>query len=128
MISVVDDDAFVRDSVGELLTSLGYGALVFDSAEQFLESGEARNTSCLITDVQMPGLSGLELQDQLQKEGCATPIIFMSAFPNEKCKTQALRKGAVAFLAKPFKDEKLITSIEIALKLTNGNGRKEICD
>jgi FixJ family two-component response regulator len=116
MISIVDDDALVREATADLLTSLGYQASTFASAEQFLASDRVSKTACLITDLQMPGLNGLDLQHQLLAAGHRTPIIFITAFPKESARSCALDAGAVAFLSKPFEEESLIKSIEIALK------------
>ena len=117
MISIVDDDALVREGIGDLVKSLGYGALIFASAEEFLRSGQVTETACLIADLQMPGLKGLDLQSRLIEAHYDTPVIFVTAFPNNKARTQALKAGAVAFLSKPFKESSLIGSIEIALDL-----------
>ena len=116
VISIVDDDRFVRDAIGELVQSLGYRTAVFPSAEQFLESGCIGETACLITDLQMPGMSGLDLQIRLRDDGFDTPIIFVSAFPEERYRTRALDAGAVAFLSKPFEEQSLVESINAALK------------
>jgi FixJ family two-component response regulator len=115
MISIVDDDAFVRQAIGELVQSLGYTAATFPSAEHFLESGRVEETSCLITDLQMPGLSGLDLQSHLLAHGRRTPIIFITAFPEEKFRTRALNAGAVGFLSKPCDEDALINCLETAL-------------
>jgi FixJ family two-component response regulator len=101
LISIVDDDAQARDGICELVESLGYRAVTFRSAEQFLESGMISQTTCLITDLQMPGLSGLELQEALQSRGYCTPVILITACPNEKHLARALNNGAVGFLHKP---------------------------
>jgi FixJ family two-component response regulator len=116
MISIVDDDAFVRDSLADLIRSLGYRALTFGSAEEFLASGRVPDTTCLITDLQMPGCNGLELQSHLLAEGYRTPVVFVTAFPKESDRTRALNAGAVAFLSKPFKEESLIASVKRALQ------------
>ena len=114
-ISIIDDDPIVREAIADLVQSLGYEAATFDSAEQFLESGAVAETSCLITDLQMPGQSGLELQKQLLAEGHHTPVIFVTAFPEEKFRRRAMDAGAVGFLSKPFDDEALISCVETAL-------------
>jgi FixJ family two-component response regulator len=116
MISIIDDDAWVRESTADLITSLGHKALTFASGEQFLASGRLKDTSCVITDLEMPGLNGLDLQERLLAEGYRTPIIFLTAFPKDAARSRALEAGAVAFLSKPFKEASLITSLEIALK------------
>jgi FixJ family two-component response regulator len=108
LISIVDDDALARDGIKELVESLGYEARTFISAEHFLESGAIAQTACLITDLQMPGLNGLELQEALRSEGCCIPIILISAFPNEKHRNRALEGGAFGFLGKPFDEASLM--------------------
>jgi FixJ family two-component response regulator len=123
MISIVDDDALVREGIGDLVKSLGYGALTFVSAEEFLRSGQVTETACVIADLQMPGLNGLDLQNQLLEAQYDTPIIFVTAFPTNKARTQALKAGAVAFLSKPFTESSLIGSIEIALDIDRKRGR-----
>jgi FixJ family two-component response regulator len=115
IISVVDDDAVVREGIADLLNALGYTALAFGSAELFLDSNQVKNTGCLITDQQLPGLSGTELQAQLRTDGYHTPIIFMTAFPEDWVRNRALGAGAVAFLTKPFKEADLLQSVETAL-------------
>ena len=115
-ISIVDDDAFVRDATADLVRALGYDARTYESAEQFLGSGQVDDSSCLITDLQMPGLNGLELQDCLLAEGHSTPIIFITAFPKDAARQRALDAGAVAFLKKPFEEASLIRALEVAVK------------
>jgi FixJ family two-component response regulator len=108
LISIVDDDALARDGIRELVESLGYKAIAFESAEHFLESSALAETACLITDLQMPGLNGLELQEALRSRGYSTPVIVITAYPNERHRTRALENGAVGYLGKPFDDESLI--------------------
>jgi FixJ family two-component response regulator len=115
MISIIDDDESMREATKGLVRSLGYEATVFQSAEDFLQSERADDTSCIITDIQMPGLSGLDLQDRLLAKGCTTPIIFITAFPHERARTKAIMAGACGFLSKPFDDEKLISCLDKAL-------------
>jgi FixJ family two-component response regulator len=115
MISIVDDDESVREATKGLVRSLGYRATTFGSAEEFLSSERAHDTSCLIADMQMPGLSGLELQSHLIAEGRPTPMIFVTAFPEARVRTQALEAGAFGFLSKPFNEENLIACLEKAL-------------
>ena len=98
LISIVDDDALARDGIKELVESLGYETRTFISTEHFLESGAIAQTACLITDLQMPGLNGLELQAALRSEGCCLPIILFTAFPNEKHRNRALEGRALGFL------------------------------
>jgi FixJ family two-component response regulator len=116
MISIVDDDRAVREATRGLVRSLGYNALAFASAEEFLGSALLNETSCLITDLQMPGLSGIELQDRLIADGHRMPIIFITAYPEEKVRARAMKAGAVCFMSKPYSDESLIGCIERALK------------
>jgi FixJ family two-component response regulator len=120
LISIVDDDAFVRQATENLLLSLGFDVVTFTSAEQFLESGRADDSSCLITDVQMPGLTGLDLQQRLIDDGRRLPIIFITAFFSERLKVQTLEAGAVGFLRKPFDEETLIQCLSRALEGASG--------
>ena len=115
MISNVDDDISVRESIRDLIESLGYEVATFESAERFLEAACLPDTSCLITDLQMPGLSGLDLQSRLIAEGQRIPVIFVTAFPEERFRRRAMNAGAVGFLSKPFDEESLIRSLETAL-------------
>jgi FixJ family two-component response regulator len=117
MITIVDDDESVRESTKALVRSLGYDARAFASAEEFLDSS-LEDSSCLILDVQMKGLSGIELQEILIAQGRRTPIIFVTAFPNERTRDQALNAGAIGFLSKPFSNEKLEKFLDLALANT----------
>jgi FixJ family two-component response regulator len=117
LISIVDDDALARDGIGQLIESLGYKAVTFISAEHFLESGLIAETTCLITDLQMPGLNGLELQEAVRSQGYQTPVILITAYPSENHRKRALDNGAVGFLSKPFDDEALIECLTAASKL-----------
>ena len=114
MISIVDDDESVRELTKALVRSLGYTARTFASAEEFLGS-DPDSTSCLIVDIQMKGLSGVELQDRLKAEGRRIPIIFITAFADERTRSHVLEAGAIGFLRKPFSDDKLIHCIDSAL-------------
>jgi FixJ family two-component response regulator len=120
IISIVDDDESIRVAAGDLVTSLGFVALTFASAEAFLQSGDATRTSCLITDIQLPGMSGLDLQDRLRTEGYRLPIIVITAFPEPKLKRRAQAAGAAAFLVKPFDGRELIARIEEVLSRDEG--------
>jgi FixJ family two-component response regulator len=122
MISIVDDDASVREATKGLIRSLGYSAVTFASAEDYLRSEQVRDTSCLIADVQMPGMSGVDLQYRLIADGHRTPIIFVTAFPEERTRARALEAGAFGFLSKPFDDECLIKCLDKALKGTASPG------
>jgi FixJ family two-component response regulator len=115
MISIIDDDTLARDGIKELVESLGFNAHTFVSAEHFLESGDIAKTTCLITDIQMPGLSGLELQNRLLAQGYCTPIILITAYPSEEQKTRALDAGAIGFLSKPFDENSLIECLATAM-------------
>jgi FixJ family two-component response regulator len=108
MISIVDDDSFVREAIKSLLRSVGYIAVTFASAEEFLQSEQMDATACLITDVQMPGLSGVELQSLLLAQGYQMPMIFVTASVEEKTRARALKAGAMAFLTKPCDVARLI--------------------
>jgi FixJ family two-component response regulator len=116
LIAVVDDDESVRRSTRLLLESFGYRAAVFESAEGFLRFGRLRDTSCLILDMNLPGMDGLQLQSQLATEACGIPIIFITAYDNQESYRRALRAGAVAFLGKPFTDQQLLQAIRSALR------------
>jgi FixJ family two-component response regulator len=115
MITIVDDDESVRDATEGLLRSLGYGASAFASVEDFLQSGRVDDTSCLITDVRMPGMSGVELQSLLIAQGNRTPMIFMTANPVQTIRAVVMQAGAVAVLSKPFKEQNLIDCLNTAL-------------
>ena len=116
MIAIIDDDPSVREATDELMKTLGYRAATFASAEDFLQSEQMNDASCLITDVQMPGLSGIELQSALIAQGISTPMIFVTAFPEERTRKRALEAGAIGFLSKPFDEERLIAHLETALQ------------
>ena len=115
LVAIVDDDDSVRGTLQELLRSAGFPSRAFESAEAFLGSGHQQETACLITDIRMPGMSGLELQARLNAERCRIPTICITAHGDEEMRFQALRAGAVEFLPKPFDDEVLIESIRAAL-------------
>jgi FixJ family two-component response regulator len=115
-VAIVDDDAAVRVALEGLLRSAGLTARAFDSAERFIESGQQFQIGCLIADIRMPGMSGLELQAKLNSEQCRIPIIFITAHGDAQMRMQALRAGAVEFLAKPFNDEVLLETVRAALE------------
>jgi FixJ family two-component response regulator len=115
-IAIVDDDDLMRSALQGFLKAVGLSAQAFASAEEFLNSGQQREIGCLIADIRMPGISGLELQAKLNAENCRIPTIFITAHGDEKMRLQALRAGAVEFLAKPFDDEALLESIRVALQ------------
>jgi len=116
MISIVDDDESVRETTKGLVRSLGLNASAFASAEEFLQSDRLDDTACLIADVQMEGMSGVELQGLLRAQGRHMPIIFMTAFPEERIRVRVLSAGAIGFLSKPFDEERLIHCIDTALR------------
>src|SRR6201988_1052400 len=116
LVAIVDDDDSMRSALHGMLKAVGLPALAFASAEEFLNSGQQHHAACLIADIRMPGISGLELQAKLNAENCRIPTIFITAHGDEKMRLQALRGGAVEFLAKPFDDEALLESIRIALQ------------
>jgi FixJ family two-component response regulator len=116
LVAIVDDDDSVRGALQGLMKEVGFSARAFASAEEFLESGQQQQTACLIADIRMPGMSGLELQAKLNAEHCRIPTIFITAHGDEKMRMQALRAGAVEFLAKPFDDEALLESVRAALQ------------
>ena len=115
MVAIVDDDESIRSALQGLMKSVGLPARSFVSAEEFLKSGKQQEIGCLIADIRMPGMSGLELQAKLNADDCRIPIIFITAHGDEKMRMQALRAGAVEFVAKPFDDEALVASVRAAL-------------
>src|SRR5436309_7421344 len=116
VVSIVDDDDLMRGALQGLLKAVGLPARAFASAEEFLESGQQHDTACLIADIRMSGMSGLELQAKLNAERLRIPTIFITAHGDERMRMQALRAGAVEFLAKPFDDEVLLESVRAALE------------
>jgi FixJ family two-component response regulator len=115
MVAVVDDDTAVRASIDSLIRSLGFLACVFSSAEEFLGSADVGNADCLITDVQMPSMSGVELHEHLTSQGIVIPTIFITAFAEETVRKRAMVGSAVGFLAKPFQVQALIDCLESTL-------------
>src|SRR4051812_24407908 len=116
VVSIVDDDEFARDAMADFVRSLGFRAVTFDSAERFLDSPHASDTSCLITDLQMPGRNGLELQRHLIDADREIPIIFVTAYAEENARRQALSAGAVAFFSKPFHEASFVEGLQTSLK------------
>jgi FixJ family two-component response regulator len=116
LVAILDDDESMRSALQGLLKAAGLPAQAFASAEDFLKSGQQHQTACLIADIRMPGMSGLELQAQLNAERCKIPTIFITAHGDTKMRMQALRAGAVEFLSKPFDDEVLLESVRAALE------------
>jgi len=115
VISIIDDDRSVREAVKSLVRSLGYEAITFASAEEYLGADGGRDSECIITDVQMPGMTGIDLQDRLIADGYLRPIILMSAMSEEDAGDDASRTAAFRFLKKPFSDERLIDCLDRAL-------------
>src|ERR1700756_1801664 len=115
-IAIVDDDDLMRSALQGLLKTVGLPAYAFASAEEFLNSGQQQWIGCLIADIRMPGISGLELQARLNAENCRIPTIFITAHGDTKMRMQALRAGAVDFLAKPFDDGVLLENLRATLE------------
>jgi FixJ family two-component response regulator len=115
VISIVDDDESVREGLTDLVRSMGFIAEAFQRAEDFLKSPRLRRTSCLIADVQMPGMTGIELYDVLINAGNMIPTILITAFPNDRDRTLALHSGVTCYLVKPFNDDDLHECIGSAL-------------
>ena len=123
VISVVDDDTSFCRATGRLIHALGHPVESFGSAEEFLRSGRIDDTACLISDVRMPGMDGIELQRRLRQQGCRLPVIFITAHPDPNARNRALASGAVGFLDKPFRDDALISCLDRALA-----GKAWLCD
>ena len=115
LISVVEDDDSVRESLRRLIRSVGYAIQAFSTAEQFLNSDQLRQTRCLILDVKLPGMDGLELQRQLIANRFEIPIIFITAHGDDAARVRALRNGALEYLFKPFSEEALLDAINMSL-------------
>jgi FixJ family two-component response regulator len=116
LVAIVDDDDLMRSALQGMLKSVGVPSQAFASAEEFLKSSQRHQTACLIADIQMPGMSGLELQAELNAAHCRIPTIFITAHGDTKMRMQALRAGAVEFMSKPFDDEALLGSVRAALE------------
>lgn len=111
-VAVIEDDDSVREATKHLLRLLGYTTASFTSAEEFLRSGRVRDTACLVTDVRLPGISGVDLQSRLIMDGHHMPIIFITSFPDEAISARVLRSGAIGYLSKPFREESLISCLD----------------
>jgi FixJ family two-component response regulator len=122
MISIVDDDKSVREAAKLLVKSLGYATATFESAEAFLASGRLSDTACLITDVQMPGMSGVDLQSHLTENGHDLPVIFVTAYPEASIRARAMNAGAFGFLSKPFSEDSLIECLDRAMEHHRSTG------
>jgi FixJ family two-component response regulator len=121
IVAAVDDDLRVRESIASLVESAGYTPLVYSSAEEFLQSGTLAETGCMITDVRMPGIDGLELQRRVRRERPELAVILISAHVDEETRQRALDQGAAGFLYKPFDADELLVTIELALSESTGN-------
>ena len=117
MVAIIEDDESYRVALQRLLKSAGLSVQAFDSAEAFLNSGQQHEAGCLVSDIRMPGMSGLELQSKLNAEHCQIPTIFITAHGDEKMRLQAMRAGAVKFLSKPFDGEILLEAVRVALRI-----------
>ena len=115
LISVVDDDVWAREGLRDLIAAIGYDVRTFESAEEFVASGSIAETACLITDLNMPGMSGLELQTHLRSEGHRTPIIIVTAYPTEEHRSRALKDGAISFMTKPLDERVLVGCLAHAI-------------
>ncbi len=116
LIAIVDDDESLQSALKDLIESEGLSALCFGSAEQFLDSDARYQAGCLIVDLRMPGMSGLELQAKLKGEGCGIPIVFITAHGDAETRTLAMRDGALGFLSKPFDDTVLLGIVHAAVQ------------
>ena len=124
LVAIIDDDASVRVTTDSLVRSLGCRTRTFASAEEFVGANRLDDLSCVIADVQMPGMSGVELQAHLRSQGSRVPFIFFTAFPDEKIRAQALAAGAICYLTKPFDEEMLVVSFQSALKARDGRAKE----
>ena len=123
MISIVDDDESMREAIISLMRAAGYEPEAFPCARDFLDSGQVLRTDCLIADVQMPGMSGIELHGKLVQSGKAIPTVLITAHPDEKARELAMKAGVVCYLAKPFNEDELLDCIQTALEM--GDTRSE---
>jgi FixJ family two-component response regulator len=127
-ISIVDDDESARTAIQGVLKSVGWQARSFPSAEEFLDSGQLPETSCLISDIRMPGMSGLELQARLAQEGWRMSIIFVTAHGDSRTQTRAMKAGARAFLGKPFDDTILLQEVRKAMEIDLAGRNRNCCE
>ena len=123
VIAIVDDDQSVREALTSLVRSLGYVAMAFECAEDLLKSRRRRSVSCLIADVQMPGMTGLKLHDRLVASGEAIPTILITAFPDERSRERALQAGVIGYLTKPFSEDDLLACIRSTLGRREAGGK-----
>ncbi len=126
LVAIVDDDELARDGINQLVESLGYTTATFTSAEHYLQSAVVAQTTCLITDLQLPGQSGLELQEALRSQGYQMPVIVITAYPNDKHRTRAFNNGAIGFLSKPFDEKWLMECLTDAMKQSAGITKQNV--
>jgi FixJ family two-component response regulator len=124
LVAIVDDDESVRVTTDSFVRSLGYVVHTFSRAEELLRSNHLDEISCVIADVQMPGMNGVELQAHLRSEGSDFPFIFFTAFPDDRTRARALRAGAICYLTKPFDGDELVAALRDVLKKQDGKARK----
>ena len=116
IVSIIDDDQDVRQAVQRLMRSRGFATRTFASAEEFLRSPSLHETACVITDIQMPGMTGIDLHDVMLKQGPRLPVIFLTAFPDDRTEKRALQAGALGVLAKPFDARTLVSLVDSAVQ------------
>jgi FixJ family two-component response regulator len=116
IVSIIDDDQDVRQAVQRLMRSRGFATRTFASAEEFLRSPSLHETACVITDIQMPGMTGIDLHDVMLKQGPRLPVIFLTAFPDDRTEKRALQAGALGFLTKPFDARTLVSLVDTAVQ------------
>lgn len=126
MISIIDDDESIRKGLGRLFRSVGFDVNSFASAEEFLNSGDLQRSSCLILDLRMPGMDGLELQSRLVSSNCQVPIVFLTAHNDEQSREQALKAGAIDFVQKPFNEASLIRDVNKAVDQHRSNAHRPL--
>jgi FixJ family two-component response regulator len=124
LVSIVEDDRFFRESMRRLMRSLGYSAEAFASAAEFLASSRLAETNCLIADVQMPAMTGLDLHKRLVETGCAIPTILVTAYPDDEVRARALKDGVVCYLRKPVDEKQLTRCLSMALRSDKSRGAK----
>lgn len=120
IVSIIDDNQEVRNAVQRLMRSRGFVTRAFASAEEFLQSPSLQETACVITDIQMPGMTGIELHDFILKQRPRLPVIFLTAFPDERVEKRAFQSGALGFLTKPFDAKTLISLVDAAVQIGDG--------
>jgi FixJ family two-component response regulator len=123
VIAIVDDDQSVREALTSLVRSLGYVAMAFECAEDFLKSRRRRSMSCVIADVQRPGMTGFELHNRLVASGQPIPTILITAFPDERARERALQAGVICYLSKPFSEDELLACIRSILEHRKASGK-----